>query len=65
MSRARPVFPGTTLFTTRRCHRRQFLLRPSRKVNQVIEYIVAVLAARYGILLHCLCVLSNHMHDGD
>lgn len=32
-------------------------------VNQVIAYIIAVLADRYGIQLHALCVMSNHTHD--
>ena len=48
-----PVIPGATLFSTRRVHKQQFLLRPSSRVNQVILYIVAVLAQRY----------SNHGHD--
>ena len=63
MSKARPVFPGAVLFTTRRVHKRQFLLRPSKKVNQIIEYVLAVLAERHGILLHAICILSNHGHD--
>ena len=57
------MFPGAVLFTTRRVHKRQFLLRPSKKVNQIIEYILAVLAERHGILLHAICILSNHGHD--
>jgi putative transposase len=63
MSKARPVFPGATLFSTRRVHKRQLLLRPSKQVNQVILYVVAVLAERYNILLHALCFMSNHAHD--
>ncbi|HET6611335.1 MAG TPA: hypothetical protein VFG83_05070 [Kofleriaceae bacterium] len=63
MSKARPVFPGAVVFSTRRVHKRQFLLRPSPRVNQIVGYIVAVLAERYGIRLHALCVLSNHTHS--
>ena len=51
------------MFTTRRVHKRQLLLRPSKRLNQLIEYVVAVLATRYRIQLHALCVLSNHVHD--
>ena len=51
------------MFTTRRVHRRQLLLRPSRRLNQLIEYVVAVLTQRYRIELHALCVMSNHVHD--
>jgi REP element-mobilizing transposase RayT len=63
MSKARPVYPGAVVFTTRRVHKRQFLLRPDDRVNQLLEYVVAVLVQRYQILLHALCALSNHMHD--
>jgi len=63
MSRARPVYPGAVLFSTRRVHKRQLLLRPSAAVNQLIEYVVAVCAQRYGVELHALCVMSNHVHD--
>ena len=63
MPKARPVFPGSTLFVTRRVHKRQLLLRPAPKLNQVIEYIFAVLAERHGIQPHALCAMSNHIHD--
>jgi REP element-mobilizing transposase RayT len=38
------------------------LLRPSKVANQLFEYILAVAAGKYGILLHGWCVLSNHFH---
>lgn len=63
MSKARPVIPGATVFSTRRIHKRQLLLRPSPRVNQIILYIVAVLAKRHNIKLHALCAMSNHKHD--
>ncbi len=63
MSRARPIYPGEVVFSTRRVHKRQLLLRPSDEVNQAIEYIVAVLVGRYGIALHALCAMSNHFHQ--
>lgn len=63
MSKARPIFPGSVLFSTRRTHKRQLLLRPSDEVNEAILYIFAVLAQRYAIRPHALCVLSNHKHD--
>src|SRR5688500_6087909 len=62
MSKARPVYRGTVLFTTRRVHKRQLLLRPSNEVNAVITYIIAVVASRYGIELHALCVMGYHIH---
>jgi putative transposase len=63
MSKARPIYPGSVLFCTRRTHKRQLLLRPSAAVNEAILYIIAVLAQRHAIRLHALCVLSNHKHD--
>jgi len=37
-------------------------LKPSRKLNRTIEYVVAVVAKRTGVRIHALCVLSNHWH---
>jgi putative transposase len=31
-------------------------------VNEIFLYVLAVAAARYGILVHAFCVLSNHVH---
>jgi REP element-mobilizing transposase RayT len=58
----RQILPGTTYLVTRRCSQRQFLLKPSRIVNSVFAYLLAVAASRYGIQLHAYCVLSNHLH---
>ena len=59
---ARQLLPGSTYLITRRCTQRQFLLRPSSLINQIVRYCVAVAAERYGIEVHSLCVLSNHSH---
>lgn len=61
--RARPVFPNETILSTRCVHKRQLLLKPTRAVNQAIEYITAVLVDEYGLELHALTVLGNHKHD--
>jgi len=47
---------------SRRCLGRMFLLRPSNLANQLFRFILAVAAQRYGIQVHCFCVLSNHFH---
>jgi putative transposase len=62
MTAPRQVLPGTTYLVTRRCSERRFFLRPSRRVNDIFRYVLAVAAERYGILLHAVCVLSNHYH---
>ncbi len=46
---------------TRRRAQRQFLLRPSKAVNQVVLYLLAYAAERFSIDVHAY-VLSNHYH---
>jgi REP element-mobilizing transposase RayT len=47
---------------SRRCLGRTLLLRPSKTVNQIFKFCLAVAAQRTGVLLHNFCVLSNHYH---
>jgi REP element-mobilizing transposase RayT len=47
---------------TRRCTQRQFLLKPSKRVNLVFVYLLAVASERYNVTIHAFCVLSNHWH---
>lgn len=62
MSLPRRIVPGASYLITRRCSERRFFLRPSAEVNAIFEYLLAVTAGRYGVLLHAWCVLSNHLH---
>jgi REP element-mobilizing transposase RayT len=62
MTAPRQVLEGTTYLVTRRCSERRFFLRPSKKTNAIFGYILAVVAERYGVLIHAFCVLSNHVH---
>jgi REP element-mobilizing transposase RayT len=62
MSVPRQILPGTTYLLTRRCAQRQFLLRPSRKVNQIVRFCLAYAAQRFAIRLHAYITMSNHMH---
>ena len=62
MSAPRRIVPGATYLLSRRCFGRCFLLRPSKKVNQIFKFCLAMAAARTGVLLHNYCVLSNHYH---
>jgi REP element-mobilizing transposase RayT len=62
MSAPRQILPGTTYLLSRRCTQRQFLLRPSRKVNQIIRFCLAHASQRYAIRLHAYIALSNHIH---
>lgn len=62
VSQARPIYRNTSLMLTRRVRGRRFLLRPSQKTNQVVRYVVAVMAAKWRIGLHAITVMSNHWH---
>ncbi len=62
MTPPRRILPGTIYLVTRRCSERRFFLRPSRIVNEIFLYVLAIAAHRYGVLVHAFCVLSNHVH---
>ena len=62
MTAPRQILPGCTYLVTRRCTQRQFLLSPSNRTNRNVEYCLAVAAERTGVLLHAVCVMSNHWH---
>jgi len=58
----RQVVPGRTLFITRRCTQRQFLLLPEKKVVDAVEYCLAEAALRTGVTLHAWRQMTNHFH---
>ena len=62
MTAPRRILPGATYLVTRRCSQRQLLLRPSKLTNQLVGYLLAVAARRYGVQIHAFCVMSNHLH---
>lgn len=62
MTDPRRIIAGTTYLLSRRNTQRQFLLKPTVLTNLIFKYVLAVAAARYGMLLHAVCVMSNHVH---
>jgi putative transposase len=62
MSEPREIVRGTTYLLTRRCFQRQFLLKPSALVCQIVLYCLAVAAKSTGMLVHAVCVMANHYH---
>ena len=62
MTSPREILPFRTYLVTRRTTQRQFLLRPSRVTNQNVRYCLALAAERTGVILHAVCVMSNHWH---
>ncbi len=62
MSPPRNVRPGVTYLLTRRCYQRTFRLRPSEQTNLIFRYCLGLAAAKTGVELHAVCVMSNHHH---
>jgi len=62
VTQPRTVCPGDTVFVTSRIVARFFLMRPDREMNDAFGYLLAVYAAKYGILVHAACVQSTHWH---
>lgn len=62
MSSPRQVLPNSTVFISRRCDERRFLLRPDDYVTQVFLYCLAYAAAECNIRVHGFTTLSNHFH---
>jgi putative transposase len=62
MSIPRRVIPGETYLVTRRCHQRTFRLRPSPETNRIFLYALALAAEKTGVVVHAVCVMSNHHH---
>jgi len=62
MTAPRQVLRDATVLVTRRCARREFLLRPGRLTNEVFLYVLAVAARRHDVLVHAFVVMSNHYH---
>lgn len=61
----RCILPNTTWFVTRRTTRRHFLLRPDADgtIQQLYWFVTAVIAAKFGIELHAVQMLSTHFHE--
>ena len=62
VTQPRQIIPGETYLITRRCTRREYLLRPDDETNAVFDYCLAEAAARYGIGLIAWTAMSNHYH---
>jgi putative transposase len=58
----RQVLPRQFYLITRRCSRRQFLLRPDPATNNAFLYCLINAALRCHIDLLLPCVMSNHYH---
>ena len=62
MTRPRRYLPNETRFVTARMARQEFWLRPSPLVNRIVGYSYGYAQQKYGVLIHQLTVMSNHIH---
>jgi REP element-mobilizing transposase RayT len=51
-----------TYLITRRVVLRHALLRPDPRMNQILRYLLAVMAHRHGLQVHAFCAMSTHIH---
>jgi putative transposase len=58
----RQVLPRQFYLITRRCSRREFLLRPDAATNNAFLYCLSAAALRCEIDVLLPCVMSNHYH---
>lgn len=65
MTLPRCIRAGVTWFVTRRITRRHFLLRPDLNgtLQSLYWYSTAVAAAEFGIVIHAVQMLSDHLHE--
>ena len=62
MTKARPVFRGDVIHIQRRTAGGHFYLVPKPALLRIARYAFAAAAERSGLLLHSVCVMSNHLH---
>jgi REP-associated tyrosine transposase len=64
MARPRPVLPGKMYLATRRCARREYLLKPCVASIQAILYCFIEAALHAGVHPMWILAMSNHLHYG-
>lgn len=58
------MLPEQSVFVTRRCTQRQFLLVPEKQLNEAVLYCFAMAAERTKMKVLWFVALSNHVHFG-
>lgn len=62
VSAPRLVLPGSTVLVTRRTLRRYHLFAPDAAIRALYVYVLAVCAAKFGVLVHAVVLMSTHEH---
>lgn len=64
MTVARQRLPGERGMGTRRCDRREFLLRPDYIANHTIAYVLGYQQGKHKLKTMFFVAMSNHYHNG-
>src|SRR5690606_17829147 len=62
MSFPRPVFAGDVIHIQRRVRDGRFFLVPRAEILDLVTYAYGLAAEKFGLELHAVCVMSNHVH---
>src|SRR5690606_20718822 len=62
MSSPRPVFAGDVIHIQRRVRDGRFFLVPRAEILDLVTYAYGLSAEKFGLELHAVCVMSNHLH---
>jgi len=62
MTVPRPILSGATSLVTRSCTQQLFLLKPDSLCNQTFQYCLAYAVQQTNLVIHGVCVMSNHYH---
>jgi putative transposase len=62
MSCPRPVFAGDVVHIQRRIRDGRFFLVPRAEILELVTYAYGLAADKFGLVLHAVCVMSNHLH---
>src|SRR5690606_38746140 len=58
----RPVFAGDVVHIQRRVRDGRFFLVPRAEILELVTYAYGAAAEKFGLELHAVCVMSNHLH---
>ncbi|MFT4703937.1 MAG: putative transposase [Bradymonadia bacterium] len=62
MTPPRQITPASLFEVDIRAMSRQFRFPPSARMNQLLRYLCAVAAEKYGIAIYAFVVMGNHFH---
>ena len=64
MTAPNPRYNECNIMVTRRVHGRLYRLRPGKKTNAIVGYVVGIVAKHYKLEINAYNVMSTHYHCG-